>query len=272
MLDADTFTSPASHEIALLGRRARSSRRRRTRVRPASRRSRWSGRPGTTPKRDKAMGFCLYNNVAVAAAQAIADGVERVAIVDIDVHHGNGTQWMFYDDPRVLYISSPPVPVLPGHRRRRRSRAAATGRASPSTSRSRPARPTRTTTWSTARSSVPVLDAVRAAADADLGRLRRARGGSAGVDADDGGRLHADRPSARGLPRLRSGALALVTEGGYDLRGAARVPRRDDRRPRRRRRRPRRRAGAARAAGAARRARARRRPRRPVRVLAWTII
>ena len=60
------------------------------------------------------MGFCLLNNVAVAAASAVAQGVARVAIVDIDVHHGNGTQWMFFDDPRVLYISSHQFPFYPG--------------------------------------------------------------------------------------------------------------------------------------------------------------
>ena len=60
------------------------------------------------------MGFCLYNNVAVAAAHALARGVARVAIVDIDVHHGNGTQWIFYDDPRVLYVSTHQFPFYPG--------------------------------------------------------------------------------------------------------------------------------------------------------------
>jgi acetoin utilization deacetylase AcuC-like enzyme len=60
------------------------------------------------------MGFCLYNNVAVAAAAARARGLDRVAIVDIDVHHGNGTQWMFYDDPSVLYVSSHQFPFYPG--------------------------------------------------------------------------------------------------------------------------------------------------------------
>ena len=69
------------------------------------------------------MGFCLYNNVAVAAAaRAARAALARVAIVDIDVHHGNGTQWMFYDDPRVLYVSSHQFPFYPGHRRGRRSR------------------------------------------------------------------------------------------------------------------------------------------------------
>ena len=60
------------------------------------------------------MGFCLFNNVAVAAAAAIARGLARVAVVDIDVHHGNGTQWMFYDDPRVLYVSTHQFPFYPG--------------------------------------------------------------------------------------------------------------------------------------------------------------
>ena len=60
------------------------------------------------------MGFCLYNNVAVAAAAARARGIDRVAIVDIDVHHGNGTQWMFYDDPAVLYVSTHQHPFYPG--------------------------------------------------------------------------------------------------------------------------------------------------------------
>ena len=70
------------------------------------------------------MGFCFYNNVAVAAAHARARGVARVAIVDFDVHHGNGTQEMFYADPSRALRLDAPVPVLPGHRRGRPSRAA----------------------------------------------------------------------------------------------------------------------------------------------------
>jgi len=60
------------------------------------------------------MGFCLLNNVAVAAAHARARGCERVAIVDFDVHHGNGTQEIFYDDPSVLFISLHQSPLYPG--------------------------------------------------------------------------------------------------------------------------------------------------------------
>ena len=113
MLDPDTFTSPESAEIAQLaagtavaaveyalehGDAACAL------VRP----------PGHHAERGRAMGFCLYNNVAIAAAHAVSGGLERVAIVDIDVHHGNGTQWMFYDDPRVLYVSTHQFPFYPG--------------------------------------------------------------------------------------------------------------------------------------------------------------
>ncbi len=59
------------------------------------------------------MGFCLFNNVAVCAA-ALADRGERVAIVDWDVHHGNGTQDIFYADGRVLYVSTHQWPFYPG--------------------------------------------------------------------------------------------------------------------------------------------------------------
>jgi acetoin utilization deacetylase AcuC-like enzyme len=70
--------------------------------------------PGHHARPDRAMGFCLLNNVAVAAAHAIARGVRRVAIVDWDVHHGNGTQEMFAADPRVLYLSLHQWPFYPG--------------------------------------------------------------------------------------------------------------------------------------------------------------
>jgi acetoin utilization deacetylase AcuC-like enzyme len=114
-LDPDTFTSPQSYEVALLasgaacqavdhvldgapGTRACAV------VRP----------PGHHAERGKAMGFCLFNNVAIAAAHARARGMSRVAIVDYDVHHGNGTQWCFYGDPSVLFISSHQFPYYPG--------------------------------------------------------------------------------------------------------------------------------------------------------------
>jgi acetoin utilization deacetylase AcuC-like enzyme len=113
MLDPDTFTSPDTVDVASLaaGATVQAAEHAVTNhdaafalVRP----------PGHHAERHRAMGFCLYNNVAVAAAHAIARGLERVAIVDIDVHHGNGTQWMFYDDPKVLYVSTHQHPFYPG--------------------------------------------------------------------------------------------------------------------------------------------------------------
>lgn len=61
------------------------------------------------------MGFCLFNNVAIATKYALDKyGLERIAIIDFDVHHGNGTQEIFYDNPQVLYISIHESPFYPG--------------------------------------------------------------------------------------------------------------------------------------------------------------
>ena len=112
-LDPDTYTSPDSYEVARLaagaaimavGHTLDNNGSALALVRP----------PGHHAERDRAMGFCLFNSVAVAAASALARGLSRVAVVDYDVHHGNGTQWMFYDDPRVLYVSTHQHPFYPG--------------------------------------------------------------------------------------------------------------------------------------------------------------
>lgn len=113
-LDPDTFTSPESYEVALLAAGAAidgvervmagSHRAAMALVRP----------PGHHAERDRAMGFCLCNNVAIAAAHARAQGAAKVAIVDFDVHHGNGTQHIFEADPHVLYISTHQSPYYPG--------------------------------------------------------------------------------------------------------------------------------------------------------------
>ena len=113
MLDADTYTSPETYDIALLAAGASVD---------AALHAWGAGEPalalvrppGHHAERDKAMGFCFYNNIAIAAAALRAEGAARVAIVDIDVHHGNGTQHTFYDDPSVLYVSTHQFPYYPG--------------------------------------------------------------------------------------------------------------------------------------------------------------
>jgi acetoin utilization deacetylase AcuC-like enzyme len=114
-LDADTYIVPESYRVALLSaggalkglKKVMSGSRRKTFVlnRP----------PGHHAEKNQAMGFCLFNNVAVAAAAARRDyGLKRIAIVDWDVHHGNGTQHMFEDDSEVLFISIHQSPAYPG--------------------------------------------------------------------------------------------------------------------------------------------------------------
>jgi acetoin utilization deacetylase AcuC-like enzyme len=70
--------------------------------------------PGHHAERAKAMGFCFYNNLAIGVAHAMAvHGVQRVAVADFDVHHGNGTETIFHDDPRVLMVSTFQHPFYP---------------------------------------------------------------------------------------------------------------------------------------------------------------
>jgi acetoin utilization deacetylase AcuC-like enzyme len=70
--------------------------------------------PGHHARPDSPMGFCLLNNIGIAAGHARARGLGRVAVVDFDVHHGNGTQEMFWTDPNVLYVSLHQWPFYPG--------------------------------------------------------------------------------------------------------------------------------------------------------------
>ncbi len=177
--------------------------------------------PGHHARPDAAMGFCLLNNVAIAAAHARASGARRVMVLDWDVHHGNGTQEMFYDDPSVLYVSLHQFPFYPG--------TGATSEVGAGEGRGYTV-------------NVPLSagadDAVYAAAfdrvivpvaaeyDPDLVLI------SAGFDAHHRDPLASMELTAGGysllldkllaaLPRPPAGRLGMLLEGGYDLTGLA---------------------------------------------------
>jgi acetoin utilization deacetylase AcuC-like enzyme len=175
--------------------------------------------PGHHARPGAAMGFCLLNNVAVAAAHARSRGAARVAIVDWDVHHGNGTQEMFYEDPSVLYVSLHQFPFYPG-----------TGSAEESGGGEGTGTTVNVPLSAGADGAVyqaafdRIVCPALAEFDPDLVLI------SAGFDAHERDPLASMRLTSatygaltrslmRTLPRGAAGRLALVLEGGYDLEG-----------------------------------------------------
>ena len=215
-LDPDTYTSADSYDVALLAAGATIDAVERTLVEgtPAIA---FVRPPGHHAEKDRAMGFCLFNSIALAAASARAAGLNRVAIIDYDVHHGNGTQWMFYDDPTVLYVSLHQYPFYPGT-----GAVTDVGRAD-------------------GRGFTLNVPLEAGAGDADYDRAMRELVGpvvtafepelillSAGYDAHSRDPLGGMRVSTEGYgvmtarvqrlaERCCDGRLAAVTEGGYDL-------------------------------------------------------
>ena len=219
MIDEDTFTSPDSDDIARLASGAVLTAVDHVLDGPADSRALALVRPpGHHAEAGKAMGFCLYNNIAVGAAYARSRGLSRVAIVDYDVHHGNGTQAMFYEDPSVLFVSSHQYPFWPGS-----GAAAETGRGA----------------GEGFTLNLPLTmgdrdDVVeRKYAELVLPRLREFKPEllmiSAGFDAHEMDPLGQLRMTTAGFARLTralldvasgtcEGRVVLVTEGGYDLK------------------------------------------------------
>jgi acetoin utilization deacetylase AcuC-like enzyme len=114
-LDADTVASPASYDVARLAAGAACDATRRVLAGQETTALCLVRPPGHHALADRAMGFCLLGNVAVAAKLAVDEfQLDRVLVVDWDVHHGNGTQDLFYDDPRVGFFSIHRWPFWPG--------------------------------------------------------------------------------------------------------------------------------------------------------------
>lgn len=178
--------------------------------------------PGHHARPDGAMGFCMLNNVAVAAAHARANGCRRVAIVDWDVHHGNGTQDMFYEDPSVLYCSLHQFPFYPGTGRADEV-GAGEGRGFTVNVPLSEGADDGIYVSALERLICPILNQY----DPDLVLI------SAGFDAHRLDPLGSMRLTDRGyaamlerlmkaLPRGAEGRFALILEGGYDLEGLGR--------------------------------------------------
>jgi acetoin utilization deacetylase AcuC-like enzyme len=114
-IDADTSMSPGTYEAALRGAGAAVAAVDQVMTGAAKNGFSAMRPPGHHAERQQAMGFCFFNNAAIAARHAQrAHGAERVAIVDWDVHHGNGSQDIFWSDPTVMYCSTHQMPLYPG--------------------------------------------------------------------------------------------------------------------------------------------------------------
>lgn len=115
MLDPDTFTSPRSYEAAVMAAGAVITGLKLVASGRATNAAALVRPPGHHAEADQARGFCLFNNIAIGARYGLKHlGMERILILDWDLHHGNGTQHSFYDTDQVLYCSTHQYPYYPG--------------------------------------------------------------------------------------------------------------------------------------------------------------
>lgn len=220
-LDPDTTTSPESYDVARLAVGAVVEGIQHVLASPDEPAVALVRPPGHHAEVSRAMGFCLFNSIAVGAAWARQAGVGRVAIVDFDVHHGNGTAAMFDDDPSVLFVSSHQYPYYPG-----------TGAAT-DVGRGAGAGFTVNLPLDAGAGDADVDEAFRAVALPVLDRFRPdLLLVSAGFDAHEQDPLGGCRMTAAGFAaiagllegvasRHAAGRVVYVTEGGYDLEALA---------------------------------------------------
>ncbi|MCV7028801.1 histone deacetylase family protein [Mycobacterium sherrisii] len=174
--------------------------------------------PGHHAETERAMGFCLFNNISIGARHAQREhGVQRVAIVDFDVHHGNGTQQIFYSDADVLYASTHQMPLFPG--------TGAVGETGVGNIFNSPLRPGDGGAQLRAAFQQRILPALEGFApelilvSAGFDAHERDPLGSLTMTADDFGWV--TRELLNAAEKHCDGRLVAILEGGYDLRGLA---------------------------------------------------
>ncbi len=174
--------------------------------------------PGHHAETERAMGFCLFNNISIGARHAQRKhGLMRVAIVDFDVHHGNGTQQIFYSDPSVLYASTHQMPLFPGT-----GAAAETGVGNIFNSPLAPGDGGAELRAAFTDRFVPALQAFSPEliiVSAGFNAHERDPLGSLTMTTDDFGWV--TRELMKSAEKLCDGRLVAVLEGGYDLQALA---------------------------------------------------
>jgi len=219
-VDADTTMSPGTWEAALRGVGGACRAVDEVVAKKVSNAFSASRPPGHHAERDRAMGFCFFNNAAVAARYAQhVHGMDRVAIIDFDVHHGNGTQDIFWADPTVMYCSTHQMPLYPGS-----GAADETGEANTIVNVPLPPGANGTVFKEAMEVAIvprlesfsPDLVIISAGFDAHH------RDPLGGLNFTEGDFAWATRQLMNVADRCSDGRLVSVLEGGYDLEGLAR--------------------------------------------------